>query len=125
MSRNVTYPECFICYIGCINIAKECLLCFSSKSNAVVTLLVVVICFSISLLVFEKLFLRRDCFMIFLVIVLLMKRAWFALTYLFFKGACFVGVTWTVYFEFFKRAVFLTRAEMKKCISEIIDKSFI
>ena len=45
LSVKIYSPECFICYISCISIVKECLLCFSNKSNTVLTLLV--ICFSI------------------------------------------------------------------------------
>ena len=97
--RVVTSIFYIICYISVFNIAKECLFCFSNMSNAVVPLLF--ICFSISLLVFlnVSLFVRRDRFMISLVIVLLMKGAWFALTDLFFfKGTFFFRVTSLVFF---------------------------
>ena len=97
--RVVTSIFYIICYISVFNIAKECLFCFSNMSNAVVPLLF--ICFSISLLVFlnVSLFVRRGRFMISLVIVLLMKGAWFALTDLFFfKGTFFFRVTSLVFF---------------------------
>ena len=66
-------------------------------------------------IVFKNLFLRRDHFMISLVIVLLMQGAWFTLTYAFFQRRILLNS------NFFSP----TRAEMKKCISEIIYKSFI
>ena len=106
--RVVTSIFYIICYNSVVNIAKECLFCFSNMSNAVVPLLF--ICFSISLLVFlnVSLFVRRDGFMISLVIVLLMKGAWFALTDLFFKGAFFFRVMSLVFFFNFQEKSFPT-----------------
>ena len=106
------------CYISCINIAKELLLFFSNKSDAVVTLLVT--CFSICFtLVFTNLSLRRECVIIFLVIVLLRKGGWFAQTYLFFRGTFFLGVTSTVFLKFVKKTVSPTRAELKKSLIKL------
>ena len=132
-------PECFIiCYIGCSNIAKEYLLCFSRQINTIVTLLV--LCFfpfHLSDKLFEcvwrfcrvgaqrvnSLFPSRDSFIISLVIVLLMKGAYFALTKLFFKGVCLLRVTPTV-FLIFSKEVFLTRPELKLFWKWLIKVSF-
>ena len=78
----------------------------------------------ISLLVFQKLFLSRDRFIISLVIVFLMKGVWFALTYLFFKDACFLKVTLTVFLDFSKENFSQLELNWKKCISETIKTSF-
>ena len=56
----------------------------------------------LSLLVFDNFFLRCEHFMISLVMVLLMKGAWFALTYLCFKDTCFLRVTSTIFLNFLK-----------------------
>ena len=74
---------------------------------------------SVSPLVFTNLSLRRECVIIFLVIVLLRKGGWFAQTYLFFRGTFFLGVTSTVFLKFVKKTVSPTKAELKKSLIKL------
>ena len=68
----------------------------------------------ISLLVFQKLFLSRDRFIISLVIVFLMKGSLVCSNISFFQGRMFLKSNADSFFGFFKRKLFPAWAELKK-----------